>query len=147
MKFRMSSCVCSYHVYQHVWDAVVGENLECERETSNKKSRYTIVAKKAETTIGHLPKEVSQICSLFFSRGGRVVATVTGRQRYSADLVQGGLEIRCILTFSGKVKEIKKLHNGDTCMSRAVLSTSKHSKWKHKNSNNKIEKYNVDTDS
>ena len=85
MEFRMTSCVRGYHVYQRVWEAVIGENLECERETSNEKDRYAVVAKKAETIIGHLPKKISRICSLFLSRGGRVVATVTGRRRYSAD--------------------------------------------------------------
>ena len=80
MEFRMSNCVHGYHVYQRVWDAVVGENLECERETSNEKDRYAVVAKKAELLIGHLPKKISRICSLFLLMGGIVVATVTGRQ-------------------------------------------------------------------
>ena len=47
MEFRMSSCVRGYDVYQCVWEAVVGENLECERETSNEKDRYAVVANKA----------------------------------------------------------------------------------------------------
>ena len=60
----------------------IGENLECERETSNKKDRYTVIAKKAETIIGHLPKKISWICSLFLLRRERIVATVTGRQDF-----------------------------------------------------------------
>ena len=49
MELRMSSCVHGYHGYQHVREAVVGENLECEREERNEKDRNTVVAKKAET--------------------------------------------------------------------------------------------------
>ena len=32
MDLRMRSCVHGYHGYQRVREAVVGENLECERE-------------------------------------------------------------------------------------------------------------------
>ena len=46
---------------------------------------------------------------MFIQRGGDIIATVTGRLRYSPDLVQDGLEIPCELTFSGETKEILKL--------------------------------------
>ena len=49
--FRMSSCVRGYHGYQRVWEAVVGENLECEREIRNVKDRNVVVAKMAEKII------------------------------------------------------------------------------------------------
>ena len=51
LELRMRSCVLGYHGYQRVWEAVVGENLECERETRNVKDRNAVVAKKAEKTI------------------------------------------------------------------------------------------------
>ena len=46
---------------------------------------------------------------MFLQRGGEITATVTGHQRYSSDLVQGGLEIPCDLKFRGEEKEIFKL--------------------------------------
>ena len=50
---------------------------------------------------------------MFTQRGGKITATVTCRQRYSSDLVQGGLEIPCDLrgdlTFNGEKEEILKL--------------------------------------
>ena len=49
MELRMSSCVRGYHGCQLVQGAVVGENLECERETRNEKDRNA--AKKAETIV------------------------------------------------------------------------------------------------
>ena len=51
MELRMRSCVRGYHGYQRVREAVVGENLECERETRNVKDRNAVVAKKAEKII------------------------------------------------------------------------------------------------
>ena len=44
--------------------------------------------------IGHLPRKLSKICSLFIRRGGSICCIVTGGRRYSADLPQGGLEIK-----------------------------------------------------
>ena len=41
--------------------------------------------------------------------GGTITAVVTGRRRYSSDLVQGGLEILCDLRFCGEGKFILKL--------------------------------------
>ena len=51
MELRMRSCVRGYHGYQRVREAVVGENLECERETRNAKVRNAVVVKKAEKII------------------------------------------------------------------------------------------------
>ena len=51
MELRMRSCVRGYHGYQRVWEAVVGEKLECERETRNAKVRNAVVVKKAEKII------------------------------------------------------------------------------------------------
>ena len=51
MELRMRSCVRGYHGYQRVQEAVVGEKLECERETRNVKDKNAVVAKKAEKII------------------------------------------------------------------------------------------------
>jgi len=42
--------------------------------------------------IGHLPRKVLRLCSLFLRRGGCISCVVTGRRQYLADLLQGGLE-------------------------------------------------------
>ena len=103
------SCVRGYHVYQDVWDAAIGEILTCEREPSNSQDRYAVAVKKEGSIVGHLPKNVSRVCSLFLRRGGTIECTITGTRRYSADLVQGGLEVPCFLLFKGKEKEVQKL--------------------------------------
>ena len=47
-------------------------------------------------TVGHIPRKISAICSIFIRRGGSIVCLV---DTYSSDLPQGGLEIPCILKF------------------------------------------------
>ena len=110
MEFVLLSCVRGYHVYGEEWIAVLGEELFCEWEIGNVVDRYTVAVKKdSGETVGHVPKKISRICSSFLQQGYVLTATVTGRRRYSSDLVQGGLEIPCDLRFVGDEKGIIKL--------------------------------------
>ena len=72
------SCIRGYHVYKDIWDAAIGEVLVCERELRNVEDRYAIAIKKDETVIGHLPRNLSRVCSLFIRRGGTIDCAVTG---------------------------------------------------------------------
>ena len=56
---------------------------------------------KDGTVVGHIPKKISSVCSLYLRRGGSIICRVTGSRRYSEDLIQGGLEIPCVLIFEG----------------------------------------------
>ena len=58
--FTLISCVRGYHVYKDIWDPVVGETLNCEREDRNPQDPYDVDVKK----IGHVPV-ISCICTLF----------------------------------------------------------------------------------
>lgn len=106
---RFSSCIRGYHVYQDIWVPVIGEVLACYRERGNAVDRYAIMVKKNGEIVGHLPKKISTLCSLFIRRGGIIKCEVTGSRRYSYDLIQGGLEIPCDLLFEGGEEDIKKL--------------------------------------
>lgn len=108
-EFSRLSSIRGYHVYKDSWEATVGESLVCEREPSNAEDRYAVSVKKGESIVGHLPRNISRICSLFLRRGGTIECTVTGGRRYSHDLVQGGLEIPCLLIFKSKPTEVNKL--------------------------------------
>ena len=79
------------------------------QQNFNDKDRYAVAVLKDGSIVGHLPKRISRVCSLFLLRGGSILCTVVGGRRYSSDLVQGGLEIPCTLRFIGKPKEINKL--------------------------------------
>uniref|UniRef100_A0A1X7T090 HIRAN domain-containing protein n=1 Tax=Amphimedon queenslandica TaxID=400682 RepID=A0A1X7T090_AMPQE len=70
---------------------------------------YAVSVIKDGVVVGHLPKKISRLCSLFIRRGGIITCRPTGRQRHSSDLPQGGLEIPCLLIFDGEAQEIKKL--------------------------------------
>ena len=63
---------------------------------------------KSGIIIGHLPRKISTLCSIFLRRGGSIHC-VTGRRRYSSDLPQGGMEIPCSLHFKGAAKDMKKV--------------------------------------
>ena len=85
-------------MYQNDWIPVLGEVLQCSREVGNAHDPYALKVTKAGTIVGHLPKKISSTCSLFIRKGGTIHCEVTDPNRkYSRDLVQGGLEIPCIL--------------------------------------------------
>ena len=59
--------------------------------------------------VGHVPKRIFALNSVFIRRGGVIKSVVSGPRRYSADLEQVGLEIPCLLYFTTKNKrEAKK---------------------------------------
>ena len=59
--------------------------------------------------MGHLPRNISTMCSIFIRHGGIIYYTVLGRWQYSRYLPQGGMEIPCILHFVGIERELKKV--------------------------------------
>ena len=109
MEYELPCCVRGYHVYKAIWTAIDGEELVCRREPTNGGDRYAVAVLKGETIIGHLPRKMSKLFSLFLRRGGSIRCKVTGSRRYSNDLPQGGLEIPCTLLFMADKKEIMKV--------------------------------------
>lgn len=107
--YEAEYCIRGYHVYKEIWEAPVGQVLECAREPLNPKDRYAVAVKRTGTIVGHLPRSISKVCSVFLRRGGVITCTVSGPRRYSSDLLQGGLEVPCILKFGAIPKEIAKL--------------------------------------
>ena len=112
--FMFESIICGYHEYQLIWEVpVIGEELSCSRELGNSHDPYAVAVKKEiegeERFVGHVPRQISAICSLFIRRGGTIRCTVTGSRRYSADLPQGGLNIPAKLTLVRK--KVTRLKN------------------------------------
>ena len=50
------------------------------------------------TTVGHLPREISRITKFFIDRGAVVFVQLTSRHYRRSPLVQGGMEIACLVT-------------------------------------------------
>ena len=97
-----------FHVYQDIWTPVNGERFTCIREPINVIDRYAVaIAKDDGTVVGHLPRKISTVISLYILQRGQVAVEVTRTRRHSTDLVQGGMEIPCKLIL--RIKEKKKL--------------------------------------
>jgi len=126
----VSSAVRGFHVYNDIWMSVVGEELTCERQVDNIHDRFAVSVrtKREDGTgeiVGHVPKFISTICSIFIRRGGEIICRVTGTRRYSSDLPQGGMEIPCILLFrSSTQKECDKAEHflKSSCSATAAKS-------------------------
>ena len=78
----------------------------CKREPGNHKDPFAVAVVRGLVTVGHVPKIISSVCSMFLLRGGTIHCRVIAPRRYSGDLPQGGLEIPCMLTFEGDVKDV-----------------------------------------
>ena len=76
--------------------AVVGEEPSCRREPTNREDRFAVAVVKDSNIVGHVPKKISSICSLFLRQSGSIICHVTGNRQYSSDLPQGGLEVVCV---------------------------------------------------
>ena len=97
--------VRGYHQYKEIWpDLFVGEELLCEREVGNPHDPLAVAVKKTiggeQKIVGHVPRRISPLCSVFIRRGGNIKCVVSGPRRYSSDLSQGGLELPCKYLFS-----------------------------------------------
>ena len=77
-EYEIEACVHGYHVYQAIWLAAIGEQLTFTRKTGNPTDCYAVAVIKDSAIIGHLPKNIPKICSLFLQRGGSIQCTVSG---------------------------------------------------------------------
>ena len=110
--YVVESCVHGFHVYQDIWTPSTGERLPCETEDMNPMDPYAVAIKNRREVIGHITCKISAACFLFIQRGGTLNCIITdSRCQYSADLVQGGLQIPCKLEFK--------------CNDKALMSTIK----------------------
>ena len=106
-----------------------GEVLNCYREVGNTHDPSAVAVRKDSVTVGHIPRAISSVCSIFIRRGGIILCMVNGSRRYSSDLPQGGLEIPCILTFRTTNAELrdksKKLIETSLAMNIKIVEKQK----------------------
>ena len=101
MSFSVSSMLREHHIYKDIWDASIGEELSCQREAENYTDPFAVTVMKDNNFVSHMPRKISTVW-LFLHQGGQIVCCVTGSRHYSHDLLQGGVEIPCILVFDSK---------------------------------------------
>ena len=66
----MESCVRGYHIYKDIWEASVGEELPCQRESGNRADPFAVAVVRSGVTVGHIPRKISSVCSFFLRKGG-----------------------------------------------------------------------------
>jgi hypothetical protein len=99
----------------------MGEILTYQEEPGDIHDLYAVAVKRPadDTTVGHNPRTMYTIlyyittCCLFLRRGS-INCEVTGSRQYSSDLLQGGLEVPCSLTFietEGDTNTVEQLLN------------------------------------
>ena len=94
-------------INQSEWALVYHKILRCSCEEGNVHDPYAVKVMKSSRVVGHLPKKISTTYSLFLRKDGTILCQVTDeRQKRSFNLVQGGLEIQCLLIFSSKKKNL-----------------------------------------
>ena len=94
--FEIEAMVRGYHIYKDVWSAVIDEEFPCKREDGNRFDPFAVAVCNGDIVIGHIPRKISSVCSLYIRRGGEIHCRVTGSRRFSADLEQGGLDVPII---------------------------------------------------
>ena len=88
-----------YHEYRAVWTPQLNEGLPTIHERTNPHDRYAIAARKrltgciGESTVSHLPKEISRVTRFIILYGAVVTVKVLDTHHHRSPLVQGGLEI------------------------------------------------------
>ena len=77
VEYEWESCSRGHHIYYPVSVSYVGEQLVCIREPLNSVDRFAVAVKKDDSVVGHLPKKISEICSLFLRIRGSIRCRVT----------------------------------------------------------------------
>ena len=78
------------------------QTLNCFHEEENKFEIFAInvCEKDKNKIVGHLPMEISRITKFLLDRGANVSAKSTSTHHRRSPLIQGGIEIPCVVTVS-----------------------------------------------
>ena len=66
IEFTLNSIVHDYYIYRDVWNTSVRETVNCERESRNLKDTYTVALLKDGVIVGHVPRTISCMYTLYF---------------------------------------------------------------------------------
>ena len=70
--FSMTTAVHGFHIYKDVWEPTIGEVLSCERDIGNSHDTFAVAIKNSSEVVGHVPRFLSLICSIFIQRGDEI---------------------------------------------------------------------------
>ncbi len=93
-----------FHVYNKSWSPSKGEILTTSQERNNLFDKFAVsVVLGTGTVVGHLPREISQICWWFIETGGIIQVEVTNPRRQKSLVPNKGLEILCSLVLGLRI--------------------------------------------
>ena len=131
-EFTVQCCIRGYYTYQSQWNAEVGAELGAvpdTRTTALVKDKYAIAVKNGKQTAGHIPMFLSKLTFFFLRYDGKVSIEVNGPRRYSADLIQGGLELPAEFTFQTSNEKLFSQMQEETLVEIEKFE-EKRKKWK-----------------
>ena len=79
------------------------------RERNNGHDPYALAVVKDDNVVGHVPRKLSAICDMLLHQDESITCQVNERKQYSRDLLQGDLEVPCMLTFCGAKSQLVKV--------------------------------------
>ena len=98
---KFSYAIRGYHVYRNNWQPKETETLQCDHESDNDHDLFAIkTCRNAEfypQIVGHLLLEISRFAKFLLDRGATITATFNSTHHRRSPLMQGGLEIPCII--------------------------------------------------
>ena len=74
----------------------------------NYRDPFAVVVMRSGVSVGHVPRKISSVCSMFLRRDGTISCRVTGDKSYSEDISQGGLKATCKPTLTEARRNIDK---------------------------------------
>ena len=99
---EFTAAVRGYHFYRRYWQPQPSQKLDCFYEEDNPFDPFAIKVCEIgkNITVGHLPREMSRATKFFIDRGVAITLTLTSEHYRRSPLVQGGMEIPCVVTAS-----------------------------------------------
>ena len=100
--FQFSAAVQGFHFYRKSCLPEPEQALNCFHEEGNTFDRFAIKVceKDKNKIVSHLPMEILRVTKFFLDRGANISAKLTCTHYRRSPLVQGGIEIPCIVTVS-----------------------------------------------
>ena len=107
---KFSSAIRGYHVYGNIWQPKENDKLQCDHESDNNYDLFGIKtcpdAGFHPQIVGHLPREISWFIKFLLDLETTVTATLSSMHYWRLPLVQGGLQIPCVV--NAKLIDTKK---------------------------------------
>ena len=97
---QFSAAVRGFRYYRKSWLPEPEQILNCFHEEGNTFDRFVIklCEKDKNEIVGHLPMEISRVTKFSLDRGANVSAKLMSTHYKRSPLVQGGIEIPCVVT-------------------------------------------------